>query len=256
MISIPRRSLAALAVTGLLLAGSTACGDDKKSSPASSASSSSPDASTSAASVGKEIDVADFVKDLGAAMEAQGSVHMSIAGSSAIKLEADVLYGANPSIKLTTEAMGQEIDFVIVDGDLYLKQGTAKYSKIAKDDPTFGSLLGTFEDFGPRASVKSLEDGISKVVEVGPKTVDGEELLQYDVTADTSKTTGAFGQLAGAQPSSKFVTMSFFVDDTKLIRQIQVDADGQKVAMTFSDWGKPVEIKAPSGAELAATPTA
>lgn len=263
MISIRSRSLAAAAATALLLGPLASCGGDEdtpaSADPTSTTSSTSTptdgasettDPENSAGASGDKVSVDDFVTRLSAAMDDQKSVHMSIDGEGAIELEADVQYGASPAIELHTTIGTSKVAMVILDRTLYIQQPGGKFTKIPKNDQTYSSLLGAFENLGPRGSIKELKAGITKVVEVGKETVDGEELTQYDVTADTTKIAGALQQLAGSGGTAKFVTMSFYLDAGDLIRQIGVRAAGQTVKMKFTDWGKPVDIKAPSGAQL------
>lgn len=253
MISIRTRSVTTIAVAALVLGPLAGCGDDKPSSsgtPEASAPSASASGSTAAASAGKDVPVDAFLSRISSGMADQKSVHMSIGGSSALQLEADVRYGTSPAIRLDTSLAGSKVSMMIVDGSLYIQQPGGRFKKIAKDDKTYGDLLDSFEDFGPRGSVEELKSGISKVVEVGPQTIDGEELTQYDVTVDTTKVAGSLQQLA-AGGSEKLVTMKFYLDGEGLLRQISVDGGGTPVTMTFSDWGKPVDLKAPTGSELA-----
>ncbi|MCX6395803.1 MAG: LppX_LprAFG lipoprotein [Propionibacteriales bacterium] len=250
MFSIRARSAATAAAAALVLIPVAGCGDDAKTAAAPSAEASSASASPSSRTAGTSIPVDDFLSRLTSAMKDQKSVHMSIGGSSALTLEADVRYGASPAIRLDTTIAGSKVAMVIVDRTLYIQQPGGSFQKISKKDKTFGSLLGSFENFGPRGSIEDLKAGISEVVEVGPKSIDGVELTQYDVTADTSKLAGSIKQLAGAQGVARSVTMRFFLDGSGLVRQIDVDAAGQAIALKFTDWGKPVDIEAPSGSAL------
>ena len=244
------RSAAAAVAAALLLAPLAGCGGDDDGAEPSSVISEI--AGASATADGAEVAIDDFVDRLSSAMKDQPSVHMSIDGGSAVTLEADVRYGADPAIALQTQIAGTKVAMIVIDGNLYLQQGSGAYSRIKKDDPTYGSLFGTFDNFGPRGSVDDLKKGITKVVQAGTTNEGGVELTRYDVTVDTSKATGSFSQLAGATGDvEKVLTLGFLLDKDGLVQQISVDAAGQPIAMKFTDWGKPVDIEAPSGAALA-----
>lgn len=253
MISTRTRCVAAAAAATLLLGPLAGCGGDGKDASAGTSASPTPSASASStAPAGTPVSVDKFLTRIAAGMADQKSVHMSIAGSSALQLEAFVEYGASPAIRLETTLAGKKVSMVIADGALYIQQPNGKFRKVPKNDPTYGGMLDSFKNFGPRGSVKDLEAGISKVSEIGTETVDGEQLTHYDVTVDTTKVVGSFQQLAGSVGTDRFVAMGFFLDSDGLLRQITVaSASGQPIAMKFSDWGMPVDIQAPTGNQLA-----
>ncbi|MET3963503.1 hypothetical protein ABIE44_003437 [Marmoricola sp. OAE513] len=240
-----RTRLVAAAASGvLLLAPLAGCGGDDKKKDATS-SSASDKGGNDAASAGAD-DADQFTADLVAAMNKQKSVHMTIEGG--LTAEADMKLGADPVIKLNASMGAGKLEMILADNAMYMLQAPGtKYRKIGKDDPTFGSLLGTFNGLSPSQAVTGIKGGITKFKKVGEKTVDGQKVTQYDVTADTSKVDGAFTALAGA---SGPVEMKFFVGEGDLLQQIQLDLSGQKLALKFSDWNKPVDIKIPTGDQL------
>lgn len=243
----------AVAASTLLLVPLAACGgDDAASTSAQSANSTAttPTDPASTTAPGTEVEVETFLAMLTEAMDEQSSVHMSISGTTAVQLEADVRYGKNAAIRMETSIAGSEVTMLVVDGTPYIQQPNGKYLVITENDPTFGSLFGSFDDFGPRGSVKELRAGVTKVVDAGMATVDGESLHQFDVTADTAKLLGSFSQLSGAGQDAETLAMSFFLDADGLVRQISVATAGTTVSMQFTDWGKPVQITAPTGAQL------
>lgn len=233
------RTAAALAAGALLLAPLASCGSDDDKKPAA--------ASTKADGT---VDKAEFFAGLLAAMDKTKSVHMTLEG--AFSGEADLAYGGKqPAARLSVSLGAAKVQILTVDGALYMQQSEGgKYTKIGKDDPTFGSLLGTFNGFGPRESVAGIQDGVTKIVAKGPEEFGGEELQRYDVTADSSKATGAFKAIAGSGGGAQKVTLQFYVDSDDLLHGIKVDVSGQKITMTLSDWGKPVTIVAPKPSEL------
>ena len=231
------RTAAALATGALLLAPLAACGGDDDKKPAASAKADGAEGA---------VDVADFFSGLLSAMDKTKSVHMKIEGGFAA--DADLSYGGKqPAARVTASLGAGKIQILVVEGALYMQQSEGgKYTKIGKDDPTFGSLLDTFNSFGPRESVAGIQDGVSQVVAKGSEKFGGTERDRYDVTLDTGKATGAFKALVGSGGGSEEITMKFYVDGDQLLQGIKLDVSGQKLTMTLSDWGKPVDIKAPT----------
>lgn len=246
-----RRVGRALGATVLVLVAG--CGGDAESAPTATPASSESSAPVPSATPvdGPQVPVAGFVARMEAAMKDQPSVRMRIEAAGAVQLEAELLYGARTAIRMNSRISGSAVSMLVVGGNLYIEQPNGTYLRIAKDDPTYGSFLGSFESVGPRGAVDELEKGITRVVDAGPEIVDGERLARFEVTVDAARATGTFADLAASGKIDDVLRMSFLLDAEDLIRQISVVSSGQQVAMSFSDWGVPVTIKAPRGAELA-----
>ncbi len=248
MIDVRSRSLAAVAVGVLLLAPLAGCGGDKKDAKPSSSSTTTP----SADATGQKVDKAAFLNQVTAAMGAEETVHMKIDGGTLITADADVQYADDGArIKMTAKLMGADQQMVLAGKDLYIQQGAGgKYLKFGTDDPTFGKALASFAGIGPRDAVSGMKPGITKVVQLGEKKIDGEQTTAYRLTVDTKKASGVFKTLAGNGIEEQRLTLDFYVGDDKLPRRIATDVSGQKVVLTFTKWGQDVDIAVPSGSEL------
>lgn len=246
----PRR-LAVAAIGALLISPLAACGGDDKPSASASQSVSAPPSGSSSAT-GTPVAKKAFVDRVLAAIDTKNTVHMEIAGGSFLTAVADLAYGgANPSSKITASLLGGEQVIVVADGVVYLQVAKGgKFTVVDKDTPTLGPLVSTFQGLGPRESIDGIEGGISSITEVGPKTVDGQELTEYSVTVDTAKLTGALKLLAGTAGASADLAMQFFTDADGLISQITFPISGEAVEISFTDWDKPVEVEAPPASEI------
>jgi hypothetical protein len=249
MTSTRYRSVAALAAAALLLAPLAGCGgsDDKKPVAGKSSATAT---DTAGAVTGKTVDKDEFLAKVVDAMKGKTSAHMKISGGSTLNADADLTFGvAKPAIQLTANFGGQKVQLIAADNALFIQQGAGgKFVKVGADDPTYGSLLKTFSNFGPQSSIDGIKSGVTKVVEVGTSSVGGQALTQYAVTANTSKATGAIKSLAGSAGGD--VVLRFFLDSDNLLHQIGLDLNGQKATVTFTDWDKPVTIKVPTGNQL------
>jgi polyisoprenoid-binding protein YceI len=97
----------------------------------------------------------------------------------------------------------------------------------------FAGLAGDMGD--PRQLAKALEGTKATVVSsTGDATT-------YDVTIDPSALLGG----ASAAPSAGPVKARYTLDAQSRPTAMVVEVQGQSVKITFGDWGRPVNIKAP-----------
>lgn len=259
-----RRSFAALAGGALLVATLAGCGGsgDKKASDGkptatSSATSGATDDPTADATKdpladvkGEEIAPQDFVKNVLSSMRSRKTAHMRIDVGSSMTADADVSYGKQTAMRITMTTGGTTMQAILLDGTVYLQQSAAgKFVKIDKDTPGMGSIIGQFTALGPEASVKAMQGAITKVIKVGEEKVDGDELTKYVLSVDTAKITAQIGTVAGSD-LPKVVTYEMFIDEDNLLRRVNMEVSGQKVVMKVTDWGKPLDIKAPPASQI------
>jgi hypothetical protein len=248
----PSRLLLSVSAALVLAATTTACGGDDKpaaeSTPTAAVSSAAPAAFTGSVST------TAFIDNLLAAIDSQTSVHLKVDAGDAGVGDADVSYGTPGDTKIRvvgSYSTNNATMLVIYHRVVYVQQDVGgRYIAIDKNDPSYGQLLATFSDIGPHESVAGLAPGISEVVRDGTETVDGRQLLRYDVTVDPSKATGAFKAMAGTSGISQAVKFEFYTDSDNLLRRVEATITGQKTVVDLVDWDKPVSIKVPSGAEV------
>lgn len=267
MLKTRARSLAMIAAGALLLTTALAgCGgsDDDKSGDSKSSSSGSPSGSGGSTgssdegdgdsgSKGSEVDAQDFIERVTAAMVSKRTAHMVIELGSSMTANADFRYTANgsPEMKMEAQTGGTRFQVILIGGTMYMQQSAGgKFLKIEKDDPGMGALLEQFGNLGPQQSIEALKDGVEKVVKVGTEKVDGEELTEYELTVDPAMIRKQFGSAAPSADQPKTSTYAMFLDDDGLMRRVDLEVNGQKIVMKVSDWGEPVEIKAPPASQV------
>ncbi|MFL6106032.1 MAG: hypothetical protein ACJ72L_03645 [Marmoricola sp.] len=235
------RTLAALAGGALLLAPLAGCGSD---------SSSKGDAPTSRTAASAGIDKTVFVSDLLGKIDPEKYVHLTVEAGTLFSASGDVDFTSTPPrIALDVAFGGSKRSIVLADGALYLQKSPGgDYRKVDPKDPTLGGISSMLSGFAPRDAVAGLKDGITKITSVGSGSVDGVAVTEYKVTVKPEKTTGAFKALAGSGGGPSTLDLVLYVDRDKLLRRIETEFSGQKIALTMSDWGKPVAISVPKTA--------
>jgi len=269
------RSLTAIAAGALALTALAGCGSDDKakdadakstssasSSPSGSPSDSPTDAASSTgdsgdlgepAGPGERLTTGNLVATMLAAMREKKTAHMTMEIGSSVSADADVRYtGSGTEMKMSMDMGPTKASVILVDGTMYLQQSAGgKYTKITKDTPGFGELIGQMSSFGPESSISAMKGALKKVEYVGTDTVGGDKVSKYHVTVDTSAISGALGGAAGAGTDlPKTVTYDLYVDSDHLMRRIDMTVSDQHITMVVTDWGKPVKIEAPSASQV------
>lgn len=241
--SSPRiRTFALLAAGALMLAALTACGDDKAPTSAEP---------TATEIAGTEIEKDAFVDGLLAAVKAQKSAKAELAVGITVNATAEFNYSdTKPEARISAELLGQTIEVVVVDGQFYLKKSaTAKFVKLAEDDPSL-SVFGGLSDLDPKEALTGIASSIKTVREIGPETVDGEQLTHFAVSLDGKELgSGMFGMMPGVDLSKELV-LDLYVDADNLVRRAEADLGENDLTLTVTDWGKPVTITAPPASEI------
>lgn len=269
-----RQSLAAAAVSTLLLGGLTACGSDTETA------SDEPEISSQDAAgevdeadlpdEGETVDNGDFVDWMLAGLDRSTTAQMSMTmdyGMGAMESEGQVDYTTTPvSMAMTMGggAMGdQPIDMRLVDGVMYMNMGAMSndmFFEFDLSDPA--SLPDGMADLGdqmdPLAAFREFEPALEEVVFVGTEDVDGEDLNHFAITMDTTKIPSLeeVPASAGLPPT---VDYDLWFDDEFLMRQMQMsmdldmDVSIDMEAKLFA-WGEPVEIEAPPADKISDAP--
>jgi hypothetical protein len=130
-----------------------------------------------------------------------------------------------------------------------------KYVRYDLDDPasSMGDLLGGVQ-LDPTAQVRGFHGAIEGFEVDGTQRLDRVDTTRYRVTVDTAtllanlETTpdAVFGD--GTPPEQ--VTYEFWVGADRLPRRISFTISGVTTRMDLSAWGEPVDIRAPSPAQI------
>ncbi|WP_284292176.1 hypothetical protein [Luteimicrobium album] len=230
---------------------------------APSAAANADDQSEAGAGSGGDLTAENFAERTATAMRDAKTAKISMTTTAAgqkISVEGAMkMTGSTPEATEKVTAAGKGFEIRMVDGLMYMNLGATSKNKWIKIDPSdtsnplavqFGS---TAQSTDLAAQVDQLKKAITSVKKIGaPATVDGVKAQEYDLVVDTAKVTGeAKEQLdaAGSAVPDSF-TYKYWVDDKDLVRKVSTSVAGSDVEMKFSDWGAPVEVKAPAESEL------
>jgi len=268
--------MAALTTAGVLALGLTGCG------ATAGGTSDTADATASASTEAPvELTQASFVEELSAAQSEAATVHMTMtysgagaesAGLAGAPLEADVDISdpENPAMAMQMDLEGEATDMVLVDGDFYMNMGestSGKFLSLAEagesDNPMAALFKGmgdvmqsSLKDMDPAAQLQGMDGAITSFEKTGTETVDGVETDVYTIVVDATKMTGPQVDDLPEEALAEFGEMEivYNVDADDLARKLQLTmgsgADELVMSSTFSGWGEPVDVAAPTGDQL------
>lgn len=243
------------AVVGVLALATTAagCGGGSGSDGGSSGTSDEP--------LTKE----NLVPSMMSAVKENPSAHidMKISGAANVTASGDVDYsGDTTAMALTMQGMSSGgMQMRVVDRVIYLSAPPAtpegKFIKLDPSDPSnpmAGQLDDMLDQADPMASFRGWRTSITNLKYVGEEAKGGEKLDHYTVTVDSAKSMKSMGQqMPPGMP--KTLTYQLFLDDEDLMREVTFDLGQVAMDITVDQWGEPVDIKAPSNADIVSPPT-
>jgi hypothetical protein len=282
--SLPlRRTLAAAAISPLLLTGLAACGDDSSSDASGSGTTASGGGTQVLAGVstGDHVAPKDFLAAMSDGAKALTTAHMtmdvSIGSAGSIKGSGDADYTKTPAdlaLKLTMPSSmsmgsGGGFELRLVDGIMYVSAGSLTGGKFWKLDPSdknnplgasgLGDLL---DQMDPVKAVEAVRPAIEKVTFVGNEDVDGRSLDHYTLTVDPEtalKSLGGGSMTQGAQgevPDS--LVYDVWLDDQgrtgKVSMDLPVGGSSTSLDINMTDFGEQVDIEAPSADQVTKMP--
>lgn len=263
--TLRRTALAGLAVAALGLTaacGSSSGGNDTGAASASAGSTSSTAASDGAANApapGSTVDNASIKKMFTDATNAATTVHveMKMGGQIAMSGGGDMDMKSRPvkaDLRLTSSSLGGgAIQMLMVDNAAYLKTAQLgdKYLKVSLAGKN--SALGQMglSSLDPSAMFDRFSHAISSGTYVGKETVDGTATDHYRFTVDAKAIASAMPSVsaqATAVPDTETVDVWF--DGDGRYKQMKTVVGSETVSESFSDWGKPVTVKAPPASQV------
>jgi hypothetical protein len=268
------RKAAVAAVLPLALSSLAACGSNNSRSTAGDPATTAPTSPTSSATdegstpaVSKRVDSAKFLAMVKAGAQtlttAKFKMSMDISGQLVTSDGALDMSGNTPAMKMSMDltGMGTPTEMTLIDGSMYIAMpgSNGTFMKMDLNDPNgpLGSMGNTFGGIDPKSLLDQMSpDVFKKVVYRGTQTVGGQQLKRYTVTVDT----GAVPMLKGMPKSStaslpKTMTYDLWLDDQG--RTARVKMLLKKVlsmTMSYTDFGAPVDIKAPDPAKVTSMP--
>jgi hypothetical protein len=268
--------MAALTTAGVLALGLTGCGT------AAGGTDETADATaTASAEAPVELTQASFVEELSAAQSEAATVHMSMeysgagaeaAGLTGAPLEADVDVSdpENPAMAMQMDMEGETADMVLTGGDFYMNMGestSGKFLSMAEagdsDNPMAPLFKGmgdvmqsSLKDMDPAAQLQGMDGAITSFEKTGTETVDGVETDVYTMLVDAAKMSGPQVDDLPEEALAEFGEMEivYNVDGDGLPRKmlLTMGSGAEEMVMnsTFSGWGEPVDVAAPTGDQL------
>lgn len=266
-----RRLVATVAAVAAVVA-LAACGDEHSASSVGSDSGNGSGASSAI----QELTAASFGHTMAAAQAQAKSAHLSgvttLSGQTihmSGDVEADGTSLDQMQVGLTMSlGPGKKITVLLVDRAFYFKASGAAITKnpakpwvkVDLDDPTnpFGAMFDQMmANFDP-AKVQRMFSAITRLNNLGVDHVNGVPARHYAVTVDTSRMVSVMGldkvpgvsraQLLAELPDE--ITSQVWLDAQNRPVKTRSAMEGATAEMTFSDWGKPVSIKAPPAAQV------
>lgn len=253
-------------VAALALAG---CGGSKAATPAtggSSSPSSSTTSSSSATSSPAKLDPATFAQQVSSAMVAKKTGHMTMTAAGAQTGSGDFDL-ASGNTRVQVNAKGLTIEAVLVAKILYIKGIPGSPRPWVKIDPNatdklskaFSSVFDLSKSNDPRTTVALLKD--STGTDVGAATVLGQQTEHYHFSIPVSAYSAILKPAAAKQFASvvkKPVSLDLWVrpDHLPVRGTTVVDISGKTTTseVTYSDWGKPVNVSAPPASQVISPP--
>jgi hypothetical protein len=151
------------------------------------------------------------------------------------------------------------LSFIVVDEIMYLEMGGLTDGKYVKYDlrdanSSMGDLL-TGVQLDPTAHLRGFRGAIEDFDVKGTERLDGVDTAHYRVTVDTAalldnldtSSDQLFG--AGVEPPEQ-LAYDFWVGADRLPRRISVTVADLTTRMDMRDWGRPIDIKAPSPRQI------
>lgn len=245
-----RGAAAAMALAAALAVG--ACGSDTTEGGASGDSGSSAEAGGAGdAQTGETVDGKELADRVVAAMEKAGSGKIALTGGGSESSGAFTIEDGKFQQTMTTEASGQKLDTVSVDGIVYLKgiPGTDPAKPWVKIDPSgddplsqmMSSITGNMDLSDPRSMTKAFAGTTANVV-----SSDASGTV-YTFTVKAADLVGP--ELAQAAGGGEIeVTYTLDGDDRPVKTESKIA--GQTSTVTYSDWGTDVSVQAPSADQI------
>lgn len=265
-----KRKLAAAVVAALAMVAIGACGSSADNEPAAKttapASSTAP-TTTPEAPAGGAVDGGAIATKMVDAMIASKTAHTTLTGDGTQTAEGDYEFSSPVKVTMKISQPGSNMEIVQVDGVTYIKgvPGTTKpWIKLdPKGTDPFSKVMTSVTDMSqssdPRALV-TLMAGI-KGKDLGTEQVGGLSTRHYAFEVPLS----AYGKML-SPPLLKLmqgmikgpIAFDYWVDDADLPLKVtsSMVLSGKKstTEITYSNWGKPVNIVAPPAAQVGQIP--
>jgi hypothetical protein len=241
---------AARAAAFALIAGLTLVGCGDKDNPAADGGGDS-GASAARESGGGDLTQANFSDKVFAAVEEAGSakVHFeSGTGGKKFVGDGEVEYGDELALRMTMPnpaGGGAKQEMLLIGDTMYMGMGD-RYMSMDLGAMRGQGMPDLSASLDPKKQQEAFEAAVTKFRQSGePESIDGVEATPYVITLDPSKAPETFGGTA-TDP----LTFTYFIGPDDLPRKMVYDDKNGEFVATYTDWGTPVDIKAPPSDKL------
>jgi hypothetical protein len=161
-------------------------------------------------------------------------------------------------LDMSGAGVGGRMKVIVVKGMAYLSTPDVPAGKYVKvnpadtSDPMAAGLNDAIKQLDPSKTFEAFDIGLSKVEFVRTETVQGRKLDRYAATLDLVAVAKAKGEKVPAKGGRRSLVYTIWMGSTDhLMYQIYFELqEGAKMTMTFSDWNKPLSIKAPPASAI------
>jgi hypothetical protein len=196
-----------------------------------------------------------------AALERARTGHATVS-MGPIALDGDFRYvggvgDARSEMSATMGGFGPYTFHVIsADGRVYLALDgvtpAGKYFTSEESDPVTGSASSQLIKLDPNVLPTTLRDAAAKLRVVGVEELYGEPVIHYRSQTSLRAVAELLGQ--EATPRSDVVGYDLWLDPDALVRKVELKVGETYMSAEYSDWGKPVRIRAPAARDIIASP--
>ena len=261
-----KRILAAAVAASALALSTAACGSSDAGSGSSGSASSSSSASAAAASVkqGDTVTMAELGQRMQAAMKSKGTAKVSMNAGSTLTMTGAMKVTEPIGYTMSMEAAGRKMDMIYVDKVMYLG-GDAfasmlngkKFVKIDPDgtDALSKQMAPTLKQMETATDPSKMYQGMTDVKMTADKVEGDDVTYSAKLTEDQVKTYVAKqGQSIPSGTDIGDLTITMTLTKDNLPKAMTTEVGGQKINMTYSDWGTKVDISAPPASEVGTMP--
>jgi hypothetical protein len=218
--------------------------------------------------LGNRLTAASFASSTSQAQEAARSTHVELEArlmGQSIEVSGDMSVGATLAdtafaTVMSVPELGEDVSVILVDRVVYVSEsgqsGPYTAMKLDKGDPIAKFYLQFLGQSDPAGLTRAFDGAIEDLDKVGSESLDGVETTHYRLRVDARRVlTSTLGEElpAGswAQDLPKTLTYDVWVGDKdNLPRRLEYDVMGTSMTMTLTDWGEPVDIKAPPASQI------
>ena len=262
------RKLSTAAISALAMVAIGACGSSTATKPsANTAASSSSSPSPHAPAVGGAVDGLAVATKMADAMLAKKTAHMSVTSNGTPTAEGDYEVGNPVNVAMKMSQQGLNLEVIQVGGVIYIKGVPGMTKPWLKLDPkgtdarskALASVADVSKSSDPRALVETMEGVKGKYL--GTEQVGGDSTEHYLFLIPIS----SYGKVLSPAVVKALrgmvkgpIATDYWVGEDNLPRKMAttmvVGGKKQLTELTYSDWGKPVNIVAPPAAQVGAPP--